>query len=95
MSLAQIIAERYVTKAGKPRAVRWDENGVPRDQWGRPIIVKQDGTVTGYTRISSLAKELDDQTGLTKWKSAMTAIGMVSDEPIASMVDRPMALSIE
>ncbi len=76
VDLRDVISTRYLTGKGQPRSVRWDENGVPRDQWGRPVIVKADGTVTGYTRISSLAKELDDGHGLTIWKSGVAAMGV-------------------
>lgn len=52
-------------------------DAVPRDRWGRPLIVPPDGgKPTAYTRVSTLAKQLDDGTGLAKWLQAQTAIGV-------------------
>lgn len=42
-----------------------------RDRWARPLI---DGE--GYTRASTLAKTLDDQSNLIGWSSRMTALGL-------------------
>lgn len=42
-----------------------------RDRWGRPVIDGQP-----YTRISTLAKTLSDQTSLIKWAARVTAIGL-------------------
>lgn len=52
-------------------------DAVPRDRWGRPMIVPADGgKPTAYTRVSTLAKVLDDKTALTRWKQRQTAVGM-------------------
>lgn len=54
---------------------------ITRDRWGRPLI-----SVTGpddltdfvaYTRVSTLAKSLDDMNGLMKWKARKTVEGLV------------------
>jgi hypothetical protein len=51
---------------------------IPRDQWGRPLIIPADGgEPTGYTRVSSLAKALDDLNNLMAWKARKTAEGML------------------
>ena len=50
---------------------------IARDRWGRPLITPLDGgKPIGYTRISTLAKSLDDGSALANWKCRMTAIGM-------------------
>ena len=50
---------------------------IPRDRWGRPLIVPADGgKPIGYTRVSTLAKALDDKTALTKWKQRQVVIGL-------------------
>jgi len=50
---------------------------VPRDRWGRPLIEPVDGgKPIPYTRVSTLAKALDDKTALTKWKQRQVAIGL-------------------
>ena len=50
---------------------RIDQAPQQRDRWGRPLI---DGE--GYTRASTLAKTLDDQSNLIGWSSRMTALGL-------------------
>lgn len=50
---------------------------VPRDRWGRPRIVPVDGgEPVAYTRASTLAKALDDQSNLMAWKQRVTAVGL-------------------
>lgn len=50
---------------------------IPRDRWGRPLIVPPDGgKPVPYTRVSTLAKALDDKTALTKWKCRQVVIGL-------------------
>lgn len=50
---------------------------IPRDRWGRPLIKPADGgKEIPYTRISTLAKALQDTTALTKWLQRQVAIGM-------------------
>ena len=52
---------------------------IPRDRWGRPLITPPDGgKPIPYTRVSTLAKALDDKTALTQWKCRQTAIGMAA-----------------
>jgi len=51
---------------------------VPRDRWKRPLIIPVDGgDPIAHTRVSTLAKALDDQTQLMMWKQRKTAEGMV------------------
>jgi len=49
-----------------------------RDRWGRPLIVPPGGgKPKAYTRVSTLAKTLDDQSGLMLWKQRQTVKGVV------------------
>ena len=52
---------------------------IPRDRWGRPLIDPPNGgKPIPYTRVSTLAKTLDDKTALTDWKCRQTAIGLAA-----------------
>jgi hypothetical protein len=52
---------------------------IPRDRWGRPLIEPEGGgKAVPYTRMSTLAKALDDKTALTKWKQRQTIIGLAA-----------------
>lgn len=52
---------------------------VPRDRWGRPLIVPVGGgKPVPYTRVSTLAKTLDDTEGLSRWKCRQTAAGIAT-----------------
>lgn len=51
---------------------------IPRDRWQRPLIIPQDGgEPTAYTRVSTLAKALDDLNNLMAWKARKTAQGLL------------------
>lgn len=51
---------------------------IARDRWGRPLIVPPGGgDAIGYTRVSTLAKALDDLNNLMSWKQRQTAIGLL------------------
>lgn len=51
---------------------------IPRDQWGRPLIIPiGGGKPVGYTRASTLAKALDDLNNLMAWKQRKTAVGLL------------------
>lgn len=48
-----------------------------RDKWGRPYVANPvSGVLGAYTRVSTVAKGLDDGGGLIGWKARMTAIGL-------------------
>ena len=52
---------------------------IPRDRWSRPLITPADGgKPVPYTRMSTLAKALDDKSALTKWKQRQTIIGLAA-----------------
>jgi hypothetical protein len=60
---------------------------VPRDQWGRPLIVPEGGgKPVPYTRISTLAKALDNGNALAAWKQRMTALGLVRRPDLLALV---------
>lgn len=51
---------------------------IPRDRWGRPLVVPPEGgEPVAYTRVSSLAKALDDLNNLMAWKQRKTAEGLL------------------
>jgi hypothetical protein len=62
-------AEKWLTAAET-------RSKIVRDNWGRPLIEKPDGTIGAYTRASTLGKALEDQTGLTKWLQRQAVIGV-------------------
>lgn len=50
---------------------------IPRDRWGRPLIIPEGGgKAVPYTRMSTLSKALDDKTALTKWKQRQVVVGL-------------------
>jgi len=60
---------------------------IKRDRFGRPLVIPTGGgKPVGYTRVSTLAKALDDQQGLIAWKQRMTAIGVVLEPSIRQQV---------
>ena len=60
--------------------IRTSHADPPRDRWGRPKI---DGV--SYTRASTLAKALEDQSGLIKWAARMTALGMSRNPDLVAL----------
>jgi hypothetical protein len=59
---------------------------ITRDRYGRPLITPPDGgKPVGYTRVSTLAKALDDKTALMRWKQRQTALGLGLRPDLASM----------
>jgi len=60
---------------------------IPRDRDGRPLIIPiGGGKPIGYTRVSTLAKLVDDDTNLTAWKQRMTAVGIASNPHLLARV---------
>lgn len=65
---------------------------IPRDRWGRPLIVPPGGGESRpYTRVSTLAKTLDDQSGLMSWKQRKTAEGLTRRPDLALRVAGALA----
>lgn len=47
-----------------------------RDQWGRMLVVPPEGgKQLGYTRVTTVAKALDDGGGLGPWKASLAIVG--------------------
>jgi hypothetical protein len=66
----------YQRKQAELAAERATE--IPRDRWGRPLIIPVGGgEPVPYTRVSTLAKALDDTSNLTTWKQRKTAEGLL------------------
>lgn len=60
------------------QAKRAEVAEIPRDRWKRPLIIPVGGgEPVPYTRVSTLAKALDDTTQLAAWKQRKTAEGLV------------------
>lgn len=57
---------------------------IKRDRWGRPLIVPPGGgKPVGYTRVTTLAKTLEEQSALAAWKQRMTLVGVTLQPHIA------------
>ena len=66
--------------------IQTSADNIKRDRWGRPMIVPPGGgKPVGYTRVSTLAKALDNKDALMRWKQRQTAIGMGKRPDLASM----------
>jgi hypothetical protein len=60
---------------------------IKRDRWDRPLIEPVGGgKPIPYTRISTLAKALDDKSALSKWMCRQTAIGLAARPDLVSLV---------
>jgi len=56
---------------------RSDDDPVPRDRWGRPLVVPPDGgPPVAYTRCTTFVGVLEDTYQLSLWQQRMVAIGM-------------------
>ena len=65
---------------------------IPRDRWGRPLIIPPNGgEPIGYTRVSTLAKALDDLNNLMAWKARKTAEGLVRRPDLLTLVSGAIA----
>ena len=61
---------------------------VRRDRWGRYKVLHPDGKKPeGYTRATTVAKALDDQTALIAWKSRVTAQGLAARPDLYAQID--------
>lgn len=62
---------------------------IPRDRWGRPLIVPSGGgKATGYTRVSKFAKILDDPFKLCEWQQKAAVLGTVLDRDLHDRVEQ-------
>lgn len=63
-----------------------------RDRWGRPLIVPPEGgEPVAYTRVSTLAKALDDLNQLMSWKQRKTAEGLLRRPDLITRVAGALA----
>jgi hypothetical protein len=49
----------------------------PKDRWGRYLVQQPEGKPRGYTRVTTVAKTLDDSSSLADWKVRMAITGLV------------------
>lgn len=70
---------------------------IPRDRWNRPLILPPPSPVpmvakpTPYTRVSTLAKALDDLNQLMAWKARKTAEGLIRRPDLLTLVSGAIA----
>ena len=65
---------------------------IPRDRWARPLITPPEGgEVVPYTRVSTLAKALDDLNNLMAWKARKTAEGLVRRPDLLTLISGAIA----
>lgn len=68
-----------------PGTTTYDQ--LERDRYGRPLIQPPNGgKPKAYTRVSTLAKTLDDEYNLRQWSARMTAIGLNKRPDLAALV---------
>lgn len=59
---------------------------IKRDRWGRPLIEPVGGgKAVAYTRVSTLAKTLDNKEQLMRWKCRQTAMGLGKRNDLVAM----------
>jgi RecB family exonuclease len=57
---------------------------IGRDRWGRPLITPPGGgKAVPYTRVTTLAKTLEEQSALAAWKQRMTLVGVTLQPHLA------------
>src|SRR5690606_201737 len=65
---------------------------VPRDRYGRPLLVPPGGgDPQPYTRASTMAKALDDLSNLMAWRQRMTAVGLLRRPDLMTRVAGALA----
>lgn len=58
-------------------------DGVPRDRWGRPLVIPPEGgEPVAYTRCTSYIDVLDDKFNLQQWEKRQVALGLVQREDL-------------
>lgn len=69
----------------------WDQFApapeVRRDRWGRYLVLPPGGDKpVGYTRATTIAKALDDQSSLIDWAKRTTAVGLAARPDLLALV---------
>lgn len=60
---------------------------IRRDRWGRYLVLAPGADKpTGYTRATTVAKTLDDESNLKTWAQRMTALGLAGRPDLLAMV---------
>jgi len=59
---------------------------LPRDRYGRPLIIQPDGSTKAYTRASQVGDTLDDKTALNAWNDRMLLKGVRESEHIRRLI---------
>ena len=60
---------------------------VPRDRWGRPLVVQPDGSErVAYTRVTTVADSLDNRRTLEAWLQRCVAVGLVDRPDLLALV---------
>ena len=66
-------------------AAQWENAEIPRDGYGRPMIMPAKGTKrVAYRRATTFVGCLDDQAGLTKWLNRRVAFGMSQSKDLVT-----------
>lgn len=86
MTTTQTAREGIIIDGMSLRDYRKDPNSIQRDRWGRPVVIPPDGgKPVSYTRVSTMAKELDDTFALNQWKMRQVAVGMSVRSDLVSL----------
>lgn len=81
MTSSSDIFEQMVRRSGDAQAE------VPRDQYGRPLIVPAGGgKPQPFTRVTTIADALEDQYNLTRWSNRMVALGLTQRHDLYARV---------
>lgn len=60
---------------------------IRRDRWGRYLVLAPGADkTTGYTRATTVAKTLDDESNLKTWAQRMTALGLAGRPDLVALV---------
>ena len=59
---------------------------LPRDRYGRPLILQADGSTKPYTRASQVGDTLDDKSALQAWGERMVVKGVVESDHIRRLI---------
>lgn len=59
---------------------------LPRDRYGRPLILQADGSTKPYTRASQVGDTLDDKSALQAWGERMVVKGVVESDHVRRLI---------
>ena len=61
----------------------WHNTEIPRDRWGRPMVMQPNGTRAAYRRTTTFVKCLDSGAALQKWYGRLVAYGLSQRQDLA------------